>query len=360
MFAPAKSLVCACHNRRVPRPPAPAAASSRLVPRVLRHVRERGGDADALIRRFALPPDIEAQAEAAISPTDFEPLMEAASTTLADPCLAVHLVEALEWPSYSIPELAARASPTLREALERVARYASLFYAHLVITCAPKGGELVFTHRVRGAPAAALRHSNEYALASALHHARRLTERQLVPSRVWFAHGRPPEVAELQRFFGAPRISFDRPESGFAFAAEVAALPTRTEDARLLATAEALAERALRDSPPAADFAGTVARRMEEALAKGTVDLATIARQLRLSPRTLHRRLLAEGTGFKALLEIVRRDLARAWVEKGSLPLAEIAFRLGYSDAAAFSRAFKRWTGRSPGAYRGAAPDGPC
>lgn len=336
----------------MPRRPKPAAASSRLIPRVVRYVREAGGDADALIRRFALPLDVEEQPEAAISPTDFEPFVEAASIALDDPCLAVHLAEALEWPSYSIPELCARASPTLREAMERVARYASLFYAHLVLTCEERGGELVLTHRVRGARADGLRYSNEYAIASALQHARRLTQRPIAPSRVWFAHPEPRGVEALRRFFGTQQIAFERPDSGLAFALEVVALPTRTDDARLLATAEALAERALRERPPAADFTVTVVHRLKQELARGDAQVATVAGQMRLSPRTLQRRLEAEGTGFKEVLEVVRRDLAREWVRDGDLPLTEIAYRLGYSDAAAFSRAFKRWTGLSPGAYR--------
>jgi AraC-like DNA-binding protein len=73
---------------------------------------------------------------------------------------------------------------------------------------------------------------------------------------------------------------------------------------------------------------------------------------MRLSPRTFQRRLAAEGTSFKDLLETVRRDLAKAWVRDGSLTLSEISYRLGYCDAAAFSRAFKRWTGEAPSAYR--------
>lgn len=354
MTAPARCLVRACHNRGVPRPPASAAASSRLIPAAIRYVRERGGDADALIRRLGLPADVEARAEAAISPADFEPLVDAASASLGDGCLAVHLVEELAWPTYSLPELAARASPTLREALDRVARYAALFYAHVVFTCEEKGGEIVLTHRLRGANAARMRHSSEYALASALHHARHLTQRAVAPERVWFAHPRPRGVEELARFFGTPRLAFDRPDSGLAFAPGIAALPTRTQDPRLLATAEAMAERALQEIAPPADFTRSVARRMEKALGKGEVQAAAIAAELRLSPRTLQRRLAAEGTSFKELLETVRRDLGCAWVREGSIPLAEVAFRLGYSDAAAFSRAFKRWTGRAPGAYRSA------
>jgi AraC-like DNA-binding protein len=238
------------------------------------------------------------------------------------------------------------------EALDRVARYASLFYAYVVFTCEARGGEVVLTHRLRGARAAALRHSNEYALASALHHARQLAQRRIAPSRVWFAHPRPPVVEPLHRFFGTPRVAFDRPENGLAFPAEVAALPTSTEDRRLLATAEAMAERALREAPPPADVTRAAARHVREALAQGEASASSIAARMRLSPRTLQRRLAAEGTGFKDLLEAVRRDLAREWVREARFPLTEIAFRLGYGDAASFSRAFRRWTGQAPGAYR--------
>lgn len=334
------------------RSPSLAAAGSRLVPRVLAYVRQRGGDGEALVRRFSFARDIAGQTEVPIAPADFEAFVEAAAAMLGDPCLAVHLAAELEWPTYSIPELAARASPTLGAALERVARYGSLFYAHLVLAWEEKGDELVFSHRTRGAPGAPLRYSNEYAVASALAHARRLVEEPLTPRRVWFAHATLEETGGLERFFGTSEIAFGRADSGLALPLAVAALPTRTRDPRLLATAEAMAERALHDAPRAADFTGAVAKKLREVLGKKPAQVSEVARQMRLSARTLQRRLEAEGTGWKELLESVRRDLARGWVSEGALPLGEIAYRLGYSDVAAFSRAFKRWTGRSPGAYR--------
>jgi AraC-like DNA-binding protein len=77
-----------------------------------------------------------------------------------------------------------------------------------------------------------------------------------------------------------------------------------------------------------------------------------VAKSLRISQRTLQRRLADDGTSFTKVLERVRKDRGVAWVRSGSLPLAEIAYRLGFSDPAALSRAFKRWTGHAPGAYR--------
>ena len=66
---------------------------------------------------------------------------------------------------------------------------------------------------------------------------------------------------------------------------------------------------------------------------------------------TLQRHLAAEGISFKSVLNDARMGLARTYLDEGRLPIGEIAFVLGFADVSAFSRAFKRWTGRSPRAY---------
>lgn len=81
-------------------------------------------------------------------------------------------------------------------------------------------------------------------------------------------------------------------------------------------------------------------------------DLATMARLMNTSERTLKRRLAAEGTTFRALLDEARKATADELLAEASLPLGEIALRLGFSDSSSFSQTFKRWHGVSPGQYR--------
>jgi AraC-like DNA-binding protein len=81
-----------------------------------------------------------------------------------------------------------------------------------------------------------------------------------------------------------------------------------------------------------------------------TIDQA--AQRLRMSTRTLRRRLDAEGCSFKGLLEEVRYRMAREYLEETSLPMAEISWLLGYTEPGNFSHAFKRWCGMPPRAYR--------
>jgi len=71
-----------------------------------------------------------------------------------------------------------------------------------------------------------------------------------------------------------------------------------------------------------------------------------------MSSRTLQRRLEREDTTFTEVLDGVREELARSLLPDHALSLAEIAYRIGFSDLATFSRAFKRWTGKPPGQFR--------
>jgi YesN/AraC family two-component response regulator len=93
-------------------------------------------------------------------------------------------------------------------------------------------------------------------------------------------------------------------------------------------------------------------RLLEGELRSGDPKLEHLAARLHMSPRTLHRRLGEEGTGFRRVLAGLRRELAARHLREARLPLGEIGFLLGFSETSAFHRAFRRWTGWRPLAYR--------
>ena len=107
-----------------------------------------------------------------------------------------------------------------------------------------------------------------------------------------------------------------------------------------------------RAKPKRSPLQRDVERRVELLLETGEVRIDRIARELGLSRQTLYRRLKAEGVTFEALVDGLRRRLALRFVREQGLPVKEAAWRLGFSDPAAFSRAFKRWTGSSPSAMQ--------
>ncbi len=333
------------------RRPIPLAASTRVPPRVLRLLRDNGSDVVQLVRELDFAPGSENAEELTLTPADFERLVRVAARELNDPLLALHLPERLDWGNYHMGELAAYTSPTLRQAFERVTRYASLFYAPLAFSCEEHGDEFVVVQRLRGG-ARSGRYGNEFGIASTLYHARRFTGVHLTPRAVRFTHAEPSEVELVCQYFGTSDVGFRRADNRLVFALDDADRPSLRHDARLLATASRLADDALERSPGGDDFKESVAGELRKRLGSGNTEAHAIARHFKVSQRTLQRRLEVQGATFSALLDQVRRDTAIAALCDSSVSIEDAARRCGFSDGATLSRAFKRWTGHSPAAYR--------
>jgi AraC-like DNA-binding protein len=95
-----------------------------------------------------------------------------------------------------------------------------------------------------------------------------------------------------------------------------------------------------------------VRRALGSRIASGETRMSSIARQLGMSERTLQRRLAEEGASYQELLEEVRKAAAGRYLEESPLAIGEIAYLLGYSEPAAFHRAFRRWHATTPEDFR--------
>jgi AraC-like DNA-binding protein len=177
--------------------------------------------------------------------------------------------------------------------------------------------------------------------------------RELDPHyEVWFTHPRPASVDEYGRTFEGGTLRFDAPFNGFVFDPEYLELPLETADPKLHDLIRKHAELLLAELPRAESVTEKVRDLIAKELEGGDPSVANIARHLHTSPRTLGRKLEHEGASFKELLDDLRRRLALRYVGGLDLGLSEIAFLLGFSQSAAFHRAFRRWTGQTPLEYR--------
>ena len=155
-----------------------------------------------------------------------------------------------------------------------------------------------------------------------------------------FAHAAPHDIAPQRGLFGAP-VHYAQPRNALIFARELLAMPL-----------DGVGHAMHGASMPSADLLVELKRQVMRQLADGSVAIDAVAARLGLSERTLQRRLHAEGLSFQQLVERLRFDTACRLLCEGRLSLTEIGYRLGYSEPSAFSRAFRRWSGDSPLAYR--------
>jgi AraC-like DNA-binding protein len=248
--------------------------------------------------------------------------------------------------------VAVHGSATLGDGLRRFARFFPLIHqlAGLELVEDARALRLRFVPQVEVAPAQ-LRHPTECLLAVLVRLARRTTGAEVRPTAVALRHAEPPELSGYSRAFGvAPR--FGEPDYELVFDRAVLDTPQLAPDGALLELAERHLHRRCGDLPPAETFAGRVRRVLGEELEFGEPTLPRLAERLRMSERTLQRRLGGEGTSVQALLDELRRELSLRRLAESDQTIAEIAFRLGFAEVRAFHRAFKRWTGSTPAAYR--------
>jgi len=103
---------------------------------------------------------------------------------------------------------------------------------------------------------------------------------------------------------------------------------------------------------PEVDFRDELRRVLRSRLLSRNCSAAKIADLFSMHRRTLSRRLSAEGTGFRSVVEEVWFEIARQMVAGTVMPFAQIGAALDYSEASAFTRAFRRWSGQTPTALR--------
>ena len=275
-----------------------------------------------------------------------------AATLTCDDALGIHLAESLPRGALDLIEYALRSSPNLGKGLDRLARYGRLLSDRVAARTHRKGeGLLLLVHDTATTPLHPAR--AEFALAVALKLARDSTGADITPVRVCFAHPAPDNTAEHRRFFHG-RVRFGAGSSSMSLSTSDAFRPMREADAALAGIIRRRLENALgdRDRSRTGAMSTRVRRMLVEHLGQSVLTVDAAATALAVSRRTLTRRLAEERASFRHILDEVRSELARTLLQDRSLSIGDIAFFLQYSEPAAFHRSFRRWTGRTPQAFR--------
>jgi AraC-like DNA-binding protein len=169
----------------------------------------------------------------------------------------------------------------------------------------------------------------------------------------WFPYAEPRDTRDYARMFPGAAIKFNAPFAAFAFDRAYERVACPGADPQLHSLLRHHMDSIVMSIHQSFGVAQRVRRMIEQRLRESRETTAdTVARALHMSSRTLSRKLEQEGTSFTAELSTVRQELARALLQEPSRPLGEIAFMLGFTHVESFHRAFKRWNGATPLAYR--------
>ena len=279
-------------------------------------------------------------------------LWRSVASHVPDPTVGLRVGADIHVREFGIVGYAMAFSSTVASALRRVSRYSRILSnAHALIM--ETKGEATWVRLEMQPELHAFRLAVDYRLAAVLSACREIAASPVAPLLVQLPYRRPSDVTAYERFFGGP-LEFGALGSALLLRNDDLARPNALADNKLTSYLDRLAEQVLTSVGGEGTLRERVRRALWSELAEGVPALGDFARTLGISDRTLQRQLREVGTTFAALLTELRREMAPALLLDGKLAVSEVAFLLGYEDPSAFRRAFHRWFGRSPRAYRGA------
>lgn len=285
-----------------------------------------------------------ADPDARVPHAALEDLLRRGVALSGDPSLGLHLAELVRPGAFDVLECIARTSPTLQDALSMLGRYHRVLHDTWRLVVEVHGDQAVVSFGL-GSPVRLSGTAAEFCMASLFLVARRTFGAELGVQEVCFEHAAPSDTREHVRIFRAP-IRFGAPRNSVAFSASLLGLSLPKGDRDVCAVLERHAATLLERLPASSSVADRVRALILSELPRGNPTLDSTAKRLGASPRTVRRHLVEEGTTYQALLDGLREQLAIRYRDEG-LSVEEVACALGFSEASALRRAFRRWTGRS-------------
>jgi AraC-like DNA-binding protein len=310
---------------------------------------KRGLPAEAVFEGLPVGPAVLDDPRAQLAYEDWDAMMRRALALTGDPMLGLYFGQRGPLQMYQLVGWLALAAPSVRNALSLL-RYAQpLLASHVSVHLVERGNDAyLYYDQVALGPDTA-RTGADFGL-SALH--RFGTLLGLPPGsvrEVWFRHAEPSYAAEYTRLFRCP-VRFKRSRNALIFDRALLAQSNPAGDELVLRLFGEHAERLL-----SAAVRPSLAQRIQVLLlqedALFALDAREIAQRLGTTPRALRWQLARDGQSMRRLTDEVRFWVARSLLCSGDVSVHELAEQLGFSEASAFYRAFKRWTGETPAAF---------
>lgn len=317
---------------------------------------KRGANAAELLEAAQIDPSLIEEPDERVAFDRFKALMLASKAACRDPALALHFGAAEPFADLSIVGLIAHAAKSMREAFEQTNRYARLVVEvdghesdprFAVVT----RGDGVWIEDRRRNPNAFPELTESTWVRFVQDYKRAFPNRAPFVLEVHMTHPAPPHAAAYPDFFSMP-VRFDAPWNALRIRESWLDEPTGSNDRYVFGVFNAHAADLMKTLAEARTIRGQIEGALVPILHTGRVSMEIVSRRLGCSRSTLHRRLKQDGESFESILDDLRRRLAIDYLESRKVSVNEAAYLTGFSEPSAFSRAFRRWTGTSPGKFK--------
>lgn len=321
-----------------------------FVAAALQAVRDRHLDADGLLARVGLSPSLLQVPQARVSAKHYGELWRLVALTLDDEFFGQDS-RRMKSGSFAMLVHSVVGCKTLAQAMDRSLRFYGLILDDIVgsLTRGPREAGLSLRERVTGTPP---RIFGQEVLLMLLHGvACWLVGRRIPILRAQFAYGEPLHSAEYRLMY-CTDLTFGAPDTAIAFDADYLDLPIVQNERSVKEFLRTAPESILVKYKNGSSLSARIRRRLRQLLPGEVPDFETLAAELNMTTATLRRRLHEEGASYQGIKDQLRRDLAIGYLSHSGRSVMDIALELGFSERSAFHRAFRKWTGASPGEFR--------
>ncbi len=318
-------------------------------------VAARGVDPTLLLKRVNLSADDLLDPDGRFSRTTELRMWNEAAHLCQDEAFGILLSEQLPVDGLGAIGFAVRSSATVGEAFRRVVRYLRVFACGPTLELAEVGDLAILRHLPPSSGPPPSRHAIEFLTAPFVVLARHGVDKSVTPKITRFRHVAPGDLSTHLRIFGEA-LRFGQPQDEISFERSLLSQPQEHAEPALSEVLDQHLTAQMRAVVEETNFLGRIQEALTKELAQGEPTLLSTASRLRMSPRTLQRRLREDGTSLTAEIARVRTNLAVQYLTESTQAIGEVAYALGFSEVSTFHRAFKRWTGVTPAAYRRRKP----
>jgi len=325
-----------------------------FVAAALEAVRARGLNPDRLLERVGLSPGLLQVPQARVSVKHYGELWRLVALTLDDEFFGQDS-RRMKSGSFAMLVHAVLGCKNLGAALERSLRFYGLILDDFAGALRREGAEACIVLRERppdqSADFAARIFGHEVLLILLHGVACWLVGRRIPILRAQFSYPEPPHSAEYRLMYST-ELSYDKPHTAIVFGTEFLALPIVQNERSVKDFLRTAPESILVKYKNGSSLTARIRRRLRQLLPGEVPDFDQLAAELNMTTATLRRRLHEEGASYQGIKDQLRRDLAISYLSHSDRNVIDIALELGFSERSAFHRAFRKWTGASPGEFR--------